>query len=453
MAAIRRWGFFPLIFALAAAGLLSQTPREDAVPAAVVTSKIKHVVIIYQENHTFDSLLGAVCKQRTVPCNSYIGPVTLANGVTVQNRVMPQPVPGVSHSVEAQEDGMANRWNEVHGCYPSDNYACITHAVPSQIPNLTRLANRYTVSDATFASGGVSSFTAHVEIAAGTTSGFYGENPLPSKTGAPTGPGWGCPSKRDAKWGIGFQDKVTWEPSCIPKRDGTGPYRASPIPYTRTIMEQLQNNGLTWHMYVGVPGRPLSSFNWNYCTYFAWCNEQGAGKVSTYSTFNTDAANGTLPNVSFIPATSKWSQHNGTLLTEGDNYIGSLVDAAMKGPDWGSTAIFITYDDCGCFYDHVKPPQGRGLRNPTVIVSPWAKSTFTDSKVAEQPYSMLAFIDHNFGLPALTARVGAAYDYANSFDFTTAAKEPTPQMVHTRVTPHMHALVRKYAYLWRNDPT
>jgi phospholipase C len=438
---------------MATAGLLSQAPEANTAAAVTVTSKIKHVVIIYQENHTFDSLLGAVCKQRTVPCNSYLGPVTLANGTTVQNRQMPQPVPEVAHSVGSQRAGMANRWNEIKGCAPATNYACITHAVPSQIPNLARLANRYAVSDATFASGGVSSFTAHVEIASGTTAGFQGMNPLPSKTGAPPRPGWGCPSNLDTLWGVGFQSVLTWEPSCIPLRDGTGAYRPTRVPYARTIMEQLESNGLTWHMYVGVPGKPSSGFIWNFCSYFAWCNGHGSGKTSAYSTFSTDAANGTLPNLSFIPATSKWSQHNGTSLTEGDNYMGSLINAVMNGPDSASTAIFITYDDCGCFYDHVKPPPGRGLRNPMVIVSPWAKQTWTDSKVAEQPYSMLAFIDNNFGLPALTPRVGAAYDYSNSFDFTRTATTPAPRMVHTHISPHLRAQVRKNADMWEDDPT
>src|SRR4051794_9783709 len=84
----------------------------------------------------------------------------------------------------------------------------------------------------------------------------------------------------------------------------------------------------------------------------------------------------------------------------------------------GQYAIFITYDDCGCFYDHVRPPKGLGIRNPMVIVSPWAKHRGTDSNVAVQPYSMLAFTVHTFGLKRLTPFVTRAYDYADSFDFS-----------------------------------
>ena len=57
---------------------------------------------------------------------------------------------------------------------------------------------------------------------------------------------------------------------------------------------------------------------------------------------------------------------NRVSMLKGDNWIGDMVSAIMNGPDWSSTAIFITYDECGCFYDHVPPPPGRGLRIPMV---------------------------------------------------------------------------------------
>jgi phospholipase C len=108
-------------------------------------------------------------------------------------------------------------------------------------------------------------------------------------------------------------------------------------------------------------------------------------------------------------------------MLQGDNYIESLVSAVMNGPpaQWKSTVIFITYDDCGCFYDHVAPPPGSGLgvRVPMVIVSPEAKESFVDHTQASFD-SMLAFVEKNWGLEPLTTGDANAYDYCHSFVFT-----------------------------------
>jgi hypothetical protein len=78
-----------------------------------------------------------------------------------------------------------------------------------------------------------------------------------------------------------------------------------------------------------------------------------------------------------------------------------VVQAIESGPDWSTTAIFITYDDCGCFYDHVAPPSPElGIRVPMVVVSPFARRGFTDTNVASYA-SLLAFTEYVFGLQPL----------------------------------------------------
>src|SRR5690349_978347 len=74
-------------------------------------SRIQHVVIIYQENHTFDDVLGVVCGQRSTPCNGYTGPVTFADGITVPNREQPDMVPLVMHEPPAQRHALRNQWD------------------------------------------------------------------------------------------------------------------------------------------------------------------------------------------------------------------------------------------------------------------------------------------------------------------------------------------------------
>src|SRR4051794_28050737 len=91
----RRWLIAMLL--VATAGLASLAPAPKVAAVAAAASPIRHVVIFYQENLTFDALLGAFCEERATRCDGYTGPVTLADGPTVENRVMPDVVPGVGH--------------------------------------------------------------------------------------------------------------------------------------------------------------------------------------------------------------------------------------------------------------------------------------------------------------------------------------------------------------------
>ena len=421
-------------------------------------SPIRHVVIIYQENHSFDEVLGAICRQRRVRCNGSTANVTLADGHTVRNRISPDIVPRMAHDPRAQRLGISNRWGRISGCHAATHYACVTHYRPRQIPNLTRLADRYAVSDATFAAGDAASFGAHVELGLGRSDGFVGVNPVPSKTGVPpVNRGWGCPSRRDAAWSDGLT--VSFQPSCIPRRNGTGAYRPTRVPYAKSIMQQLGAAGLSWKVYNGLPqNAPNRDGKFNICNYDVWCwhRRRLIAYNPPWRRFRTDARHGALPNLALIPASGgDTAQHNGNSMANGDNYLGVLVKAAMHGPEWNSTAIFITYDDCGCFYDHVTPPSGLGPRNPMVIVSPWVKPSFTDSNEAVQPYSMLAFVDHNFRLRPLTRNVRNAYGYAKSFDLR-AARPPTtatPPMVHQHISQRTKREVRRLAPTEEADPT
>ena len=111
-------------------------------------------------------------------------------------------------------------------------------------------------------------------------------------------------------------------------------------------------------------------------------------------------------------------------MAQGDNWIGKAVSAVEKGPDWSSTAIFIAWDDCGCFYDHVAPPKGLGIRVPMIIVSPYARAGYTDTTTASY-YSLLAYTEHTFHLTPLTSADQNAYDYTNSFNYNQTPLNPS----------------------------
>jgi phospholipase C len=212
-------------------------------------------------------------------------------------------------------------------------------------------------------------------------------------------------------------------------------------------MDTLDQAGLSWKLYTGAG----AAYAWAICPYFAQClyTGQKTGMVDNEQVIQ-DAANGAMPNFSVVLPTSENSQHNNWSMKMGDNWIGRVMQAIESGPDWGTTAVFIYYDDCGCFYDHVPPPSGFGIRTPMVIASPWAKPAYTDSINASYA-SPLAFTEHNFGLAPLTNRDATAYDYSNVFDFSQQPLAPVP-MTTTKLTPSELYRVR-HAAKNPDDPT
>jgi outer membrane protein assembly factor BamB/phospholipase C len=393
-------------------------PRPDPNSLQGRSTPIRHVVVIYQENHSFDDVLGALCVQDARCDGATTG--TLPDGTTVPLSQEPDLVPEIAHTIVAQttavDGGKMDGFGLIDGCTSAKGYACYTQYQPSQIPNLAALARGFALSDRTFESDAVPSWGAHVDLAAAQMDGFLGDIPV-NAPGLPRGPlTWGCDSNNTASW-RSPTGSVLSIPSCIPNQDGSGPFAPSPAAWIPTIMDRLDGAGMSWRIYGGWG-------TWTVCPSFSDCvyGPQRNAAV-TYNRVLTDASNGTLPNLSIVIPTGDTSQHNGWSMLKGDNWIGSVVGAIENGPDWRSTAIFITYDDCGCFYDHVPPPPGLGIRVPMVIVSPYARAGFTDSTVASYS-SMLAYAEHVFGLSPLFTTDGAAYDFANSFDYTQAPLGP-----------------------------
>jgi phospholipase C len=215
-------------------------------------------------------------------------------------------------------------------------------------------------------------------------------------------------------------------------------------------MDRLDEAGLSWHLYAPSSTQGFG-YGWAICPTFAEClNGPQAQNVVPPSQFSSDAAAGTLPSLSILIPVEPNSQHNHSSMLAGDNWIAGNVAAVMNGPDWSSTAIFIAYDDCGCFYDHVPPPDDLGIRVPMVIVSQYARSGYTDSTVASFD-SLLAFTEHTFGLTPLSPLDASAYDYANSFNYAQAPLG-TVRLVRHPVSP---AVLRKVAESPPdpNDPT
>ncbi|MFL5949244.1 MAG: alkaline phosphatase family protein [Gaiellaceae bacterium] len=115
--------------------------------------------------------------------------------------------------------------------------------------------------------------------------------------------------------------------------------------------------------------------------------------------FFADAKRGTLPAVSWLTPSNRVSEHPPALVSGGQAYVTSVVNAVMRSPDWRSTAIFLAWDDWGGFYDHVVPPvvdgQGYGLRVPGLLISPWARHGYVDHQTLSFD-AYLKFIEDDF---------------------------------------------------------
>ncbi len=222
-------------------------------------------------------------------------------------------------------------------------------------------------------------------------------------------------------------------------------------------IHRLRSAGLSWRIY-GQPTPPgggtptAGGYGWDICPSFAECldTSQKANNVPS-TTFLRAARSGHLPNFAIVTPGGKdarFSEHNGFSITAGDDWLGQIASAVMNGPQWRSTVLFITWDDCGCFYDQVPTgtnPDGtpQGPRTPLVIVSPYARPGFTDT-TATTFAGILAYTEHTFGLTPLGVNDARAYPFSRAFNYRQAPLRPA-RMVNRRWPPDAYHINLKEA--------
>jgi phospholipase C len=433
--------------AIAAATAVADSKRPTS--TQTMQTAIKQVVILFQENNSFDEVLGGLCV-RDKRCDGATSGKR-SDGKTMQLQAAPDIVPAVAHNGWLQDiaihGGKMDRFDKIAGCNAKFHYQCYTQYKPEQIPNLAALARQFVISDRTFESETVQSWGSHLGLVAAQLNGFVGDGTTGGNGNQ--GGGEGCDSTADTDWRPSPGAKPITVPACVPKPDGSGPYRPSPVQWVPTIMDRLQKKRLSWRIYAPPKGDP--KYGWSLCPVFADCifSSQAQNMVPTDQVL-ADAASNHLPRFSVVIPGFGNSQHNSASMRNGDNWIGSVVGAIMNSSQWSSTAIFITYDDCGCFYDHVPPPNGLGIREPMVIISPWAKPGFTDSMPASFS-SMLAFVEHTYGLAPLWNTDANAYDYSGAFNFSQQPLAPIKLEQH-QLPAWEKAWLRAHPPP-RNDPT
>ena len=219
----------------------------------------------------------------------------------------------------------------------------------------------------------------------------------------------------------------------------------------------LWEQGVEWGYYVGDDtcffdpcpdqGQRRTVSQQNPLPWFTTIRETGQmDRIQDHAKFYRAAANGTLPSVSWVMPYNGVGEHpaSGAPIWRGQAHVTHVVNALMKGPDWNETAVFLTWDDWGGFYDHVRPPRvdlnGYGIRVPGLLISPWARAGLIDSQTLSfDAYLKLIedlFLDSERLNPATLSRpdsrptvrekASILGDLLKEFDF---GQEPLPPVI------------------------
>jgi phospholipase C len=279
-----------------------------------------------------------------------------------------------------------------------------TQTSEAQIPNYFAYAKRFVLADRTFSSLSGPSFPNHLYTVAAQSGGVL-SNPVKTES-------WGCDADDDTTVEVmGTEGKISQQFPCFD------------FP---TLADSLQSAGISWRYY--APHRGVYGYQWSTLDAIRHIrfSPQWKRNVVSDAQFAQDAKNGKLPSVSWL-VTGGGSEHPPFSTCAGENWTVKQINAIMRGPEWSTTAIFVTWDDFGGFYDHVAPPKldryGLGPRVPLLIISPYAKAGHI-SHTQYEFSSFLAFVEARFGIKPLTERDAQANNALDSFDFNQQPSAP-----------------------------
>lgn len=180
-----------------------------------------------------------------------------------------------------------------------------------------------------------------------------------------------------------------------------------------TILDLLDTHGISWKCYnLGVgTGTSLEDFN-AFVFFKRWQHDERL--TLKEDDYKNDLQSSKLPQVSFLITEALVSEHPPSDIQMGQDKMADTINALIKSPLWQSSALFLTYDEGGGYFDHVAPPQfdayGAGFRVPMLVVSPWARRGYLSGQLYEHA-SVLKFLERRFGLPTL-ASVNHQFDHA-----------------------------------------
>ena len=373
---------------------------------------IKHVVFLIKENRTYDHLFG------TFPGG---------NGTTVgMDRGQPRPLqPGTDQRVPGDIPHCYNcalvAWNggqnDQFDQGPMGDWA-YTQLTEEQLPNYWHWARENALFDNFFASAIGPSFPNHLFTIAAQSGGAH-DNPRRDGFFSNT---FGCdaPSQQLVEI-VDSEGQTSMVPPCFD---------------FLTEGDLLNRAGILWAHYSA--SETQRGYIWSAFSALRRYREDPtawARYMRPVDRVIQDIHDGYLPAVSWITPRFELSEHPEYSFCAGENWSTEVIDAIMKSPYWKDTAIFLTWDDYGGFYDHVPPPQvdgfGFGFRVPLIVISPYARQGVVTHELGEFS-SVLRFMEDNYRLDRyLTDRDRNATPLLSAFDFTQEPRKPDPLPLRT----------------------
>jgi phospholipase C len=362
-------------------------------------NKLKHIVIIMQENRSFDSYFGTYPGADGLPTSNGKFSVCV-NDPATGNCVYPfhdtadRNLGGPHDSNAAVADIDGGKMDGFLAQAESGKGACKIPNSPNcgngaeimgyhdarELPNYWALANNFVLQDHLFEPNASWSLPQHLFMV--------------SEWSAK------CSQAGDPMSCINALDKPAYPPDFTSKFVVPNPdYAWTDLTYL------LFKDQVSWKYYVQTGTQPDCANDaadcppihqnaktpgiWNPLPYFDTVKQDGQlQNITDVTNFYKDTRLGTLPAVSWITPSGQNSEHPPAQISDGEAWTASLINAVEQGPDWSSTVIFLSWDDWGGFYDHVVPPHvdqnGFGLRVPGIVISPYAKPGFIDHQVMSQ---------------------------------------------------------------------
>jgi phospholipase C len=348
-------------------------------------SDIKHVVILMQENRSFDHYFGTYPGADGIPRDHGVPTVCSPDPVTRTcvrpfhdsadlNYGGPHGAPDAVRDIDggrmdgfvaSAEIATAKCKNPLDPACQGDGVDTMGYHDRREIPNYWTYADHFVLQDHMFEPNASWSLPAHLFMVSEWSASCSSDDPS----------------------------------TCVNDLDNPPPPAVHPHYAWTDLTYLLHRHGVSWAYYVfpgtapdtddpsemATPTEPLNKTPnyWNPLPFFTTVKEDGElGNVREIKDFYTAAKNGTLPAVSWIVPNSIVGEHPPSLVSAGHAYVTGLINSIMQSPNWSSTAIFLAWDDWGGFYDHVVPPvvdeNGYGLRVPALVISPYARAGFID---------------------------------------------------------------------------
>ena len=377
--------------------------------------KIQHVVVIMQENRSFDQYFGTFPGADGLPTQN--GKFTVCVNDPLANACV-YPYHDAADRTGGGPHGSTNATSDIDGgkmdgfiaqaekgkkgciatvdpsCTNADRTDVMGYKDAREIPNYWAYAQNFVLQDRMFQSNASWSFPEHLYLVSEWSARC-------SRAADPMSCVSNIDSPGDKNLGAG---KVSGDDQA-----------ARNFAWT-SLTYLLYKHQVSWRYYVAEGSQPDCEDDaatcqpaqqrvgtpdiWNPLPGFTDVRSDGQlGNVQTIDHFYTDAKAGKLPAVSWVVPNGAVSEHPPGLVSAGQDYVTTLVNAIMNGPDWSSTAIFLNWDDWGGFYDHVAPPAvdgaGYGLRVPGIVISPYARRGYIDHQTLSQD-AYVKFIEDDF---------------------------------------------------------